>query len=108
MLNERMVRRLEELSARYDMLMVDTPPVLAVADAAILAERCGTVFLVTRFGKSSIGEISECAKQLAQVNVSVKGVIFNGLDPNAFRYGYGSKYGRYRYAYYGYSQSEKA
>lgn len=108
MLKERMVRLLEELSARYDMLMIDTPPVLAVADAAILAERCGTVFLVTRFGKSSIGEISECAKQLGQVNVSVKGVIFNGLDPNAFRYGYGSKYGRYRYAYYGYAQGEKA
>lgn len=107
MLNERMVKLLEGLSDRYDLLMIDTPPVLAVADAAILAERCGTVFLVTRFGKSSIGEISECAKQLGQVNVSVKGVIFNGLDPNAFRYGYGSKYGRYRYAYYGYSNSEK-
>ncbi|GLC93587.1 tyrosine-protein kinase involved in EPS biosynthesis [Cupriavidus sp. TA19] len=108
MLNERMVKLLEGLSDRYDLLMIDTPPVLAVADAAILAERCGTVFLVTRFGKSSIGEISECAKQLGQVNVSVKGVIFNGLDANAFRYGYGSKYGRYRYAYYGYSQSEKS
>jgi len=108
MLNERMVKLLEGLSDRYDLLMIDTPPVLAVADAAILAERCGTVFLVTRFGKSSIGEISECAKQLGQVNVSVKGVIFNGLDPNAFRYGYGSKYGRYRYAYYGYSNSEKS
>ncbi|MFJ4292157.1 polysaccharide biosynthesis tyrosine autokinase [Cupriavidus sp. NPDC089707] len=108
MLNTRMVKLLEDLSESYDLLMIDTPPVLAVADAAILAERCGTVFLVTRFGKSSIGEISECAKQLGQVNVSVKGVIFNGLDPNAFRYGYGSKYGRYRYAYYGYSHSEKS
>ncbi|MBF6992469.1 MULTISPECIES: polysaccharide biosynthesis tyrosine autokinase [Cupriavidus] len=108
MLSERMVRLLEGLSDRYDMLMIDTPPVLAVADAAILAERCATVFLVTRFGKSSIGEISECAKQLGQVNVSVKGVIFNGLDPNAFRYGYGSKYGRYRYAYYGYGNGEKS
>jgi tyrosine-protein kinase Etk/Wzc len=34
-------------------------------------------------------------------------VIFNGLDPEAFRYGYGSKYGRYRYAYYGYATDKE-
>ncbi|WP_454735764.1 polysaccharide biosynthesis tyrosine autokinase [Cupriavidus necator] len=103
LLSERMGRLLETFSEQYDLVLIDTPPVLAVSDTAILAARCGTVFLVTRFEKTSIGEVSESAKQLRHANVEVKGVIFNGLDPRAYRYGYGSKYGRYRYVYYGYS-----
>lgn len=103
LLNERMVQLLDSLSDNYDLVLIDTPPVLAVADTAILAARCSTVFLVTRFERTTIGEVAESVKQLRQTNTDVKGVIFNGLDPNAYRYGYGSKYGRYRYAYYGYA-----
>lgn len=103
LLNERMLQLLDTFSNCYDLVLIDTPPVLAVSDTAILAARCSTVFLVTRFEKTTIGDVSESAKQLSHANVDVKGVIFNGLDPNAFRYGYGSKYGRYRYAYYGYA-----
>ncbi|KDP84463.1 tyrosine protein kinase [Cupriavidus sp. SK-3] len=103
LLNERMVKLLQDVGEQYDLVLIDTPPVLAVSDTAILAARCGTVFLVTRFEKTTIGEVEESAKQLRQANADVNGVVFNGLDPNAYRYGYGSKYGRYRYAYYGYS-----
>ncbi|WP_454726790.1 MULTISPECIES: polysaccharide biosynthesis tyrosine autokinase [Cupriavidus] len=103
LLNERMVKLLEEIGQQYDLVLIDTPPVLAVSDTAVLAARCGTVFLVTRFEKTTIGEVNESAKQLRQANADVNGVVFNGLDPNAYRYGYGSKYGRYRYAYYGYA-----
>ncbi|WP_316153678.1 polysaccharide biosynthesis tyrosine autokinase [Cupriavidus sp. BIC8F] len=103
LLNARMVKLLDELEHQYDLILIDTPPVLAVSDTAILAARCGTVLLVTRFEKTTIGEVTESAKQLRQANADVNGVAFNGLDPNAYRYGYGSKYGRYRYAYYGYA-----
>lgn len=104
LLNERMLQLLDTFSEHYDLVLIDTPPVLAVADTGVLAARCGTVFLVTRFERTTIGEVTESVKQLRQSNVDVKGVIFNGLDPNAYRYGYGSKYGRYRYVYYGYAQ----
>ncbi len=103
LLNERMEMLLQDIGERYDLVLIDTPPVLAVSDTAVLAARCGTVFLVTRFEKTTIGEVAESAKQLRQANADVSGVVFNGLDPNAYRYGYGSKYGRYRYAYYGYA-----
>ncbi|EHP37944.1 tyrosine-protein kinase EpsB [Cupriavidus basilensis OR16] len=108
LLNERMVKLLHEAGEQYDLVLIDTPPVLAVSDTAILAARCSTVFLVTRFEKTTIGEVTESAKQLRQANADVSGVVFNGLDPNAYRYGYGSKYGRYRYAYYGYAPQEPA
>ncbi|AOY98918.1 tyrosine protein kinase [Cupriavidus sp. USMAHM13] len=108
LLNERMVQLLDAFSQRYDLVLIDTPPVLAVADTGILAARCGTVFLVTRFERTTVGEVVESAKQMRQSNIEIKGVIFNGLDPNAFRYGYGSKYGRYRYAQYEYTQLPKS
>lgn len=108
LLNERMAKLLQEAGEQYDLVLIDTPPVLAVSDTAILAARCGTVFLVTRFEKTTIGEVTESTKQLRQANADVSGVVFNGLDPNAYRYGYGSKYGRYRYAYYGYASQEPA
>lgn len=108
LLNERMVSLLQEISEGYDLVLIDTPPVLAVSDTAILAARCGTVFLVTRFEKTTIGEVTESAKQLRQSNAEVNGVVFNGLDASAYRYGYGSKYGRYRYAYYGYTSEVTA
>jgi len=108
LLNPRLIGLLDNFSKAYDVVLIDSPPVLAVADTGILAARCGTVFLVTRFEKTTVGEISESVKQLRNTNAEVSGVIFNGLDPNIFRYGYGSKYGRYRYAYYGYgSESGK-
>lgn len=103
LMNERMESLLDEVNDRYDIVMIDTSPVLAVADTTILAAHCATVFLVTRFEETTIGEISESAKQLRQASANVTGVVFNGLDRNAYRYGYGSKYGRYRYAYYGYA-----
>ncbi|AOZ05343.1 polysaccharide biosynthesis tyrosine autokinase [Cupriavidus malaysiensis] len=108
LLSERMVQLLDAFSEQYDLVLIDTPPVLAVADTGVLAARCSTVFLVTRFERTTIGEVTESVKQLRQSNVEVKGAIFNGLDPNAFRYGYGSKYGRYRYASYSYNVDHTA
>jgi tyrosine-protein kinase Etk/Wzc len=94
---------LKTLSAQYDIVLIDTPPVLAVSDTAILAPQAGTTFLVVRANVSSLGEVQESTKRLQQSGVTVKGVIFNGLDISKRRYGYGSGYGYgYKYKRYGY------
>jgi tyrosine-protein kinase Etk/Wzc len=103
--NDRMPRVLDQLSARYDLVIIDTPPVLAVSDTANIAAHCATVFLVGRFKRTTIGELLETTKQLAQANVAVKGVIFNGVDASGLRYG--SKYGQYRYVAYEYGKTDK-
>ncbi|SAL31131.1 exopolysaccharide transport family protein [Caballeronia udeis] len=103
--SERMTHLLEQLSERYDLVIVDTPPVLAVSDTANIASHCATVFLVGRFKHTTIGELLETTKQLEQANVAVKGVIFNGLDAKGLRYG--SKYGQYRYVAYEYDKPGK-
>jgi len=103
--SERMAHLLEQLSEQYDLLIIDTPPVLAVSDTANIASHCATVFLVGRFKCTTIGELLETSKQLDQANVAVKGVIFNGVDATGLRYG--SKYGQYRYVAYEYDRPSK-
>ncbi|WP_247350416.1 polysaccharide biosynthesis tyrosine autokinase [Ralstonia pseudosolanacearum] len=108
LLNPRMVELMDTFRAQYDLVLIDTPPVLAVTDTAILAARAGTVLMVTRFERSTLGEIRETIKQLQHANVEVRGVVFNALAPNTYRYGYGSRYGRYRYVQYGYTSKPSA
>ncbi|MCC8392608.1 polysaccharide biosynthesis tyrosine autokinase [Paraburkholderia sp. MMS20-SJTR3] len=103
LMSDQMSALLDSVGDSYDVVLIDTPPVLPVSDAAILAHRCGTVLLVARFGTTSVDEVRESAKQLRQANVELKGVIFNGFDPSAYRYSLGStalrsRYGSYRYA----------
>lgn len=92
---------LKTLSSQYDIVLIDTPPVLAVSDSAILAPLAGTTFLLARADISTLGEVQEATKRLQQSGVNVKGVIFNGLDISKRRYGYGYGYG-YKYKRYGY------
>jgi tyrosine-protein kinase Etk/Wzc len=95
---------LQQLSAQYDLVIIDTPPVLAASDTAILAPLAGAVFMVARAEVTSLGELQESTKRLAQSGVQTRGVIFNDLNTTKRRYGYGMgyKYGRYRYANYEY------
>ena len=95
---------LQTLSAQYDLVMIDTPPILAVSEAQAVASHAGTVFLVARAEITSLGELNESTKRLAQAGVQVKGVIFNDLDTARQRYGgHGYKYSRYRYISYQYA-----
>ncbi len=48
---------IESLSAQYDIVLVDTPPILAVTDAAIVGQLAGSSLIVTRFGVNSVKEV---------------------------------------------------
>ena len=95
---------LQRASSEYDLVLIDTPPVLAASDTAILAPLVGAVFMVARAEVTSLGELQESSKRLSQSGVQTRGVIFNGLNVSKRRYGYGvgSKYGKYRYTNYQY------
>ncbi|KXU84131.1 tyrosine protein kinase [Paraburkholderia monticola] len=98
-----LTKRMQQFLAKtneYDIVLIDTPPVLAVSDAAALANCCGTVMLVTRFETTSIAEVVEAVKQLKQANAHVKGVILNGIDMDIYRYTRTARAGLYRNASY--------
>ena len=87
----------EEVSAAYDIVIVDTPPILAVTDPAIVSAHTGTTLLVTRFGQNHLKEIELTRNRFEQNGTDVKGVVFNGVVKKASNaYGY---YGYYNYEY---------
>lgn len=95
---------LSQLSALYDVVVIDTPPVLAAADTLNVASQAGTVLLVARAGTSQVGELNESTKRLRHAGKAVSGVVFNALDLNQRHSGaYSYKYGGYRYQSYNYN-----
>lgn len=98
---------LEGLSTQYDIVIMDTPPVLVAADTIGMAAQAGTILLVARARQTQMGEVNESAKRLAHAGTSVTGVIFNAIDLNRRHNGtYGYKFGAYRYRQYSY-QAQK-
>ncbi|MEJ4044856.1 polysaccharide biosynthesis tyrosine autokinase [Erwinia sp. SLM-02] len=94
--------RFEELlkwcSQHYDLVLVDTPPILAVTDAAIIGRYAGTTMLVARFEQNTAKEIDVSVKRFEQSGVTTKGCILNGVVKKASSY-YSYGYSEYRYSY---------
>lgn len=93
---------LADIAGRYDFVVVDTAPVLAVTDALIVAPHVGAIFNIVRGNVSTMGEVGEAVKRIRQAGHNVAGVVFNDLRHRSGKYGFGSKYGKYRYAQYKY------
>jgi tyrosine-protein kinase Etk/Wzc len=75
----------------YDLVLVDSPPILALADALVIGRHAGAVFLVVRAGVSTEREITESIKRLNQAGITPFGILFNDVQPRLSGYGY--KYG---------------
>lgn len=103
---------LQALSDMYDVVLIDTPPVLAVSDTQVLAPAAGTVFLLAREGVTTLGELQEASKRLTQSGSAVRGVIYNDVNIHQRRYGdssgNGYKYKSYRYTPYKYGTYGKS
>jgi capsular exopolysaccharide synthesis family protein len=96
--SKKMDHFLAELKARYRYILFDTPPVIAVTDAAILATKLDGVVLVVRAGKTSLGVSQRTLQALRNVNARVLGSILNDVDITK---GY-SSYGYYKHYYHYY------
>ncbi|MQT32191.1 polysaccharide biosynthesis tyrosine autokinase [Pseudomonas helleri] len=90
---------LDKASSKYDLVILDTPPFLAVTDAGIVGRQSGTNLIVTRFELNPAREIELTIRRFAQNGIELKGAIFNGVEKRASaKYGYGA-YGYYNYEY---------
>ncbi|QOF79658.1 polysaccharide biosynthesis tyrosine autokinase [Variovorax sp. 38R] len=106
MLSSALGELLDAFSERYDLVVIDSPPVLVAADAAAVAAHAGAVLLVARDNLTQLGELNESVKRLAHAGQQVNGVVFNGMDLSRRHYGsYGYKYGGYRYTEYKYKEA---
>ncbi|KXP67525.1 polysaccharide biosynthesis tyrosine autokinase [Escherichia coli] len=82
----------------YDLVIIDTPPILAVTDAAIIGRYAGTTLLVARFESNTVKELAVSVSRFEQSGIVVKGCILNGVVKKASNY-YGYGYGYYDYSY---------
>ena len=105
LMHENFEKYLGEFSKDYDLVLIDTPPLLAVTDAAVIGRLCGTTFVLLRYGVHSMAEIHAVTKRLRQNSIEPRGFVFNALQPRKGygKYGYGKygygKYGNYNYEY---------
>ncbi len=89
---------LAQLSELYDLVIIDTPPLLAVTDAAIVGREAGISLIVTRFGVNPAKEIELTIRRFAQNGIELKGAVFNGVEKRAASYYGGTGYYNYEYA----------
>ena len=88
---------LDKLSDDYDLVLIDSPPVMAVTDAIIIGQLTGTNLMICRFGVNPIKEIEVTATRLDRAGIDINGVVFNAMQQQNDSYGYG--YGYYTYNY---------
>ncbi len=80
---------LSEFEKNFEIVIVDTPPILAVTDASLVGEHAGSCFLVLRSGLHRRFEIADAIKRLMAAGVYLKGGVFNGISSSG-RHGYGA------------------
>lgn len=95
--SQRMKSLLAQLVEGFDITLVDTPPLLAVTDAAVLAPLVDAAMLVARAGTTRVDMLQEAKASLEKTGVHLLGAVLNGLRPETDGYYY---YYHYKY-YYG-------
>jgi succinoglycan biosynthesis transport protein ExoP len=103
--SDRMDEVLDDLRARFDIIIIDTPPVLVAPDASVLAARVDGVILVVRAGVTERDSAAAAVQQLRAVDASIVGAVLN--DPDAKLPAYGGYYRR-GYSYQGYAAVQPA
>ena len=102
----RFAELLDKLAEQYRYVIIDSPPLGSVADAAQVASLCDGAVLVVRSGETSRNVIRQSMQQLEQVNCRLLGVILNRVEASGRAYK--SYYGKYGKDYgYGYGYGEK-
>lgn len=89
LMSPRLQQYLDGLGRVYDVVFIDTPPVLAVTDASIIGKLSGTNYLVLRSGAHNESEISEAIRRLRTSGIPLHGAIMNGMPQRSRGYRHG-------------------
>ncbi|WP_163280654.1 tyrosine-protein kinase [Enterobacter cloacae] len=96
LMSERFRAVMTWANEQYDLVILDTPPVLAVTDASVAAPVAATSLLVARFAKTSLKEMENSIKRLQQTGAYINGTVLNDVVKSAALY-YRAGYGHYEY-----------
>lgn len=93
LMSEGFTQLIANAQKNYDLVIIDTPPILAVTDAAIIGNQAGTALMLARYDQSALKEIITAVNRFDMNGVEVKGLIFNAVEKRASNYDY------YQYGY---------
>lgn len=94
--SERFANLLNDLRRRYDIIIIDTPPVLIVPDARVIAQNVDATVFVVRWDRTSREQVQGALREFESVGKPVSGLVLNQINPRGMkRYGYGNNYGPY-------------
>lgn len=89
--SRKMHKLLEILSESYDLIVLDSPPLLAVADALVLARTVDRVLFVVRWEKTRRDFVGTAVRQIAETGANIGGLVLSQVDyKKQNRYGYGA------------------
>jgi len=96
LMSDRFGELVKWASAHYDLVLIDTPPILAVTDAAIVGRHAGTTLMVARYAVNTLKEVETSVGRFEQNGIQVRGIILNSIFRRAAGY---EDYGYYEYEY---------
>jgi tyrosine-protein kinase Etk/Wzc len=92
LMSDRLSRVIHQLAPLYDLVLVDTPPILAATDSSVIGTHAGTTLLVLRHGQHSATELRESMRLLGTAGVEVSGIVLTDTPHRAAAYGTYSSY----------------
>ena len=85
-----------EMRKSYDQIIIDTPPVLVVPDARVIAQQADALIVTVRWDSTTKSQVADALQMFESVNLRVSGLALNQISAKGMkRYGYGDKYGAY-------------
>lgn len=90
---DKFINMMAQLVDIYDYIIIDTPPILAVSDALIIAQYADKVLMVTRYNSSIEGQLAYAIRQMNKSNIIVDGIVLNDVvqgitDKYSYHYSY--------------------
>jgi tyrosine-protein kinase Etk/Wzc len=92
LMSDRLGKIIDQLSHSYDLVIVDTPPILAATDSSVIGKHAGTTLLVMRHGQHSETELRESMRLLGSAGVEVNGIVLTDVPQRTAAHGTYSEY----------------
>ncbi|EPH3102606.1 polysaccharide biosynthesis tyrosine autokinase [Providencia stuartii] len=92
LMGERFKHLLDTVKGQYDIVVIDTAPILAITDSAIIGKYVGTSLLIAYYGVNTVKDVELSLKRFKQNDIEITGVILNGIDAKSDDYNYVYEY----------------
>lgn len=95
--SDKFAKMIEDMRSKYDRIIIDTPPVLAVPDTRVIGQMVDAIVYSVKWDSTSQKQVLDGLKSLKSVNIQVSGLALSQINMRGMKkYGYGDRYGNYQ------------